>query len=81
MDPYFEIRDHIEEWKKEAEEGADKRYEADLKTYRGSGQMGEKEEGRAPRGPNAKLIRIPPERTTRRNVQRDDPSHCPAIHP
>ena len=62
VEPYFEkFETALNEWKKGGgKEGADKRYEADLKTYREArAKWEEKKEGRAPRGPNAKAYSDP----------------------
>ena len=62
VDPYFEkFETALFEWKKGGgKEGADKRYEADLKAYRKDrAKWEEKMEGRAPRSPNAKAYSDP----------------------
>jgi sialate O-acetylesterase len=62
VDPYFEkFEAALNEWRKGGgAEGADKRYEADLKAYKEArAKWEEKKEGRAPRGPNAKAYSDP----------------------
>ena len=62
VEPYFEkFETKLDEWEKGGrEEGAKKRYEADLKAYRAARAQWEKtREGRQPRGPNSNAYTNP----------------------
>ncbi|MBT7852404.1 MAG: hypothetical protein HN675_03725 [Opitutae bacterium] len=65
VDPYFEkFETALDAWNKEGKaEGAKKRYEADLKSYREARAQWEKtKEGRQPRGPNSNAYTNPAEK-------------------
>ncbi len=68
VEPYFEkFETALREWREGGgKEGADKRFQSDLKAYREArAKWEEKKEGRAPRGPNANAYSDPAQRANR----------------